>query len=246
MRLKNHIYLKVGFTSKEMTPRLYDLFCRVTFFFMGLWLMAVGAVCTIQAGLGVAPWEVLHIGLAKVTGLTIGFWVIVLGILIVGLTCLMNREIPRWGTVLNMICVGLFIDIIMFADLIPRVYDWWSRIGFLMIGIALLSFGAGLYIAPKAGAGPRDGLMLEVSNRTGWSIRRVRTIMELAVVCLGWTLGGPVHIGTLFFCFLTGPIMQFSIQVCEKCLQSLLKRGVLFENIHKRALRSHDYDGPGN
>ncbi|MBA4493003.1 YitT family protein [Paenactinomyces guangxiensis] len=226
--------------------RLTGWFYRLAFFFIGLWIMAVGTVCTIQANLGVAPWDVLHIGLSKVTPLSIGVWSIIVGVFLVGITCWMDRRIPRWGTVLNMICFGLFLDLIMFFHLIPQVHEWWSRILLLIIGICLLAFGAGLYMSPKAGAGPRDGLMMALSKQSGWSIRRVRTIMELTVGMIGWLLGGPVHIGTLFFCFLTGPIMQFSIHFCDRILQTCLKRGVIFENIHERPLRAHNHDGTGN
>ncbi|TCS94904.1 YczE/YyaS/YitT family protein [Hazenella coriacea] len=203
-----------------------DFWYRFSFFIFGLWIMALGTVCTIQANLGVAPWEVLHIGLAKITPLSIGFWTIAIGVLIVACTCILNRQFPRVGAILNMLLFGIFIDIIMFFDFIPMANQWWSQGVLLVIGIGLIAVGIGLYIAPEAGAGPRDGLVIELSSRFGWSIRSVRTIMELIVGSIGWFLGGPVHIGTLFFGFLAGPLMQVSIQYSQRLLQLLLKRGV--------------------
>lgn len=47
-----------GFLSKE---RVW----RWLFFVFGLWVMSLGVVLTIRAELGVAPWDVLHIGLAQ-------------------------------------------------------------------------------------------------------------------------------------------------------------------------------------
>jgi uncharacterized membrane protein YczE len=46
---------------------------------MGLAISAVGIWLTIQARLGVAPWEVLHIGLAAKVGIGVGTAPIVLG-----------------------------------------------------------------------------------------------------------------------------------------------------------------------
>ena len=54
-----------GFLSKE---RVW----RWLFFVFGLWVMSLGVVLTIRAELGVAPWDVLHIGLAQRTPLSIG------------------------------------------------------------------------------------------------------------------------------------------------------------------------------
>jgi uncharacterized membrane protein YczE len=225
--------------------RLYDVLVRVTFFLTGLWLIALGVVCTILARLGVAPWDVFHIGLARVTSLSIGFWVSAVGVVIVLLTCWLTRSLPKWGTVGNMLIIGVFIDWILWLDWIPHVQTWWARLALFFAGMILNGLGVGLYIAPRMGAGPRDGLTLELSRRTGWSIRRVRTIMELSVGIIGWLLGGPVQIGTLFFCVLTGPMMQIFIPQCERLMQTLLKRGVTFEDIDQGALRTHHNDGSG-
>ncbi|MFC7441376.1 YczE/YyaS/YitT family protein [Laceyella putida] len=223
------------------TARLW----RWVFFFGGLWIMALGTVFAIKSNLGVAPWDVLHIGLAHVSRLSIGTWVTVFGILILGVTCWLQRSLPQWGTFLNMLLLGPFIDFIFFLEFIPDVHGLIWRLSFLTFGVMLVSLGAGMYIAPRVGAGPRDGLTLEISNRTGWSIRAIRTIMEVIVGGCGWFLGGPVHIGTLFFCFLTGPLMQWSISFWERLLERILKRGVILENLDKRAVRAHHHDGSG-
>lgn len=221
---KRNIWIDWFMGGFSKNPREFGY--RFSFFITGLWIIALGTVCTIQSDLGVAPWEVLHIGLAKITPLSIGFWSIMIGVVIVTCTCLLNRQFPQVGTILNMLLFGMFIDIIMFCDLIPMATQWWSQGLLLVIGIALIALGIGLYIAPRAGAGPRDGLVIELSLRSGWSIRSVRTIIELIVGGIGWFLGGPVHIGTIFFCFLSGPLMQVSIQYCERLLRFLMKRGV--------------------
>jgi uncharacterized membrane protein YczE len=218
---------------------------RVIVFFAGLWILAFGVVCTVKADLGVAPWDTLHIGLALVTSLTIGFWMTALGVLIVGITCLLTRDLPRWGTVCNMLFVGVFVDLIMFLGLVPDVREIWSRWLLFFFGLLLIAVGVGLYIAPRSGAGPRDGLTLEISRRTGWSIGRVRTIMEMTVLSAGWLLGGPIHIGTLFFCAFTGPLMQVSIQFFDRVLGNFLKRGDEVEDLDQRSIRTHDHDGSG-
>lgn len=125
------------------------------FFFSGLWTISLGTVFAIKSDLGVAPWDVLHIGLARVSSLSIGTWVTVLGIVIVAVTCWLKRSYPQWGTFLNMLLLGPFIDLIMFINLIPDVRGWVLRLVYLTVGVALVAFGVGLYCAAHRGGTSR-------------------------------------------------------------------------------------------
>ena len=51
--------------------------------------------------------------------------------------------------------------------------------------------------------------MTGFSHQTGWSIRLVRTLIEVTVLAIGWLLGGVVGIGTLLFAVCIGPVTQF-------------------------------------
>jgi uncharacterized membrane protein YczE len=64
------------------------------------------------------------------------------------------------------------------------------------------------YIGARLGPGPRDGLMTGLAARTGWSIRLVRTGIELTVLAIGWLLGGTVGIGTVVYALAIGPLTQ--------------------------------------
>ena len=50
--------------------------------------------------------------------------------------------------------------------------------------------------------------MTGLARRTGWSLRLVRTGIELTVLGLGWLLGGTVGVGTLLYAFTIGPLVQ--------------------------------------
>ncbi len=75
----------------------------------------------------------------------------------------------------------------------------------------MLGVGTGLYIAAGLGPGPRDGLMTGLARLTGWSIRLVRTLMELTVLLAGAALGGTVGVGTVAFALAIGPIVQVAL-----------------------------------
>lgn len=64
------------------------------------------------------------------------------------------------------------------------------------------------YIGAGLGPGPRDGLMTGLVARLGWSVRRVRTGIEVVVVAFGWLLGGNLGPGTLVYALAIGPLVH--------------------------------------
>src|SRR5690606_39057213 len=92
--------------------------------------------------------------------------------------------------------------------LIPDGVPLGGRVAMLVGGIALNGIATGAYIGADFGPGPRDGLMTGLAARSGWSIRSVRTGIELAVLASGWALGGTLGIGTILYAVTIGPIVH--------------------------------------
>jgi uncharacterized membrane protein YczE len=81
----------------------------------------------------------------------------------------------------------------------------------LVAGMACVGLGSALYLPAGLGAGPRDGLMMGLHDKLGWSIRVSRTAVEASALAIGWAMGGTVGIGTLVFAFGIGPLVQASL-----------------------------------
>jgi uncharacterized membrane protein YczE len=80
----------------------------------------------------------------------------------------------------------------------------------LIGGIIGSGIATGLYIGARLGPGPRDGLMTGLAAR-GYSLRVVRTALEVAVLAIGWLMGGTVGIGTVLFAVAIGPLAHYFI-----------------------------------
>ena len=182
-------------------------------------VMSLGIALTIEAHLGVSAWDVLHIGLYKTIGFSVGTWSQLAGVIIVGITFFFDKKSVSIGTILNMIFVGWFID--LFLWILPTVKEdhWIQQILYLLSGMVVMGIGTGMYITSKLGAGPRDGLMLVLADRLHWSIRKVKTWMEIIVLSIGYILGGPVFIGTLIISIFIGPLMQYFIKFWQLRLE---------------------------
>src|SRR5699024_1529241 len=196
-----------------------ELIVRWFVFFIGLMVLGLGIALTVKGQrFGVGSWDVLHIGLFKQIGLSIGLWSIILGIIIITISSIGLRELPKIGTFANMTFVALFID--FFNWIIPDPTTFSMQFIPVVCGGLLIGIGCGIYISAELGQGPRDWLtMLAVKIRT-CSITSARTVMEVVVAIAGFPRGGPMGIGSVIMAFALGPIIQVTLGYCERFLKN--------------------------
>lgn len=178
---------------------------RIPQLLVGLVLYGVSMALLVRATLGVMPWDVLHQGLAQHVPLSFGQVVIVTSLAVL-LLWVPLRQAPGLGTLANAVVIGLVVDPVLGWLEAPE--GWPARVGLLLLGVLLNGLATALYIGAQLGPGPRDGLMTGLSRRTGWSLRLVRTGLEVAVVVAGWLLGGVVGVGTVLYALAIGPLTQ--------------------------------------
>jgi uncharacterized membrane protein YczE len=175
---------------------------RLVQLFLGLLLYGLSASLLVLARLGLDPWDVFHQGLARHSGLAIGTWSILVG-LVVLLLWIPLRQMPGIGTVANVVMIGGTMDVVLSFVHSPHSMVW--RIVCLVAGVSLNGVATGAYIGAGLGPGPRDGLMTGLAAR-GHSIRVVRTGIEITVLATGWLLGGTVGVGTVLYAVSIGPL----------------------------------------
>lgn len=173
---------------------------------LGLVLYGLSVAMMIRAGIGAAPWDVFHQGLAEHLPLSFGV-VMVLASVAILLIWIPLRQMPGLGTIANALMIGPFANLGLMLIATPDAL--WTRALLMLGGVLLCGFATGLYIGAQLGTGPRDGLMTGLARRSGWSIRRVRTLIELTVLLIGVLLGGVVGAGTLVFALGVGPVTHY-------------------------------------
>ena len=178
-----------------LARRLFQLYA-------GLILYGASASLIILSGLGNDPWDVLHQGLSRQTGIGTGIWVCIAGALVM-LLWIPLRQRPGLGTLSNVVVVGLVLELCLAA--FEPAQDPAARWTLLLSGVLLNGVATGLYIGARFGPGPRDGLMTGLAAR-GMSLRAVRTGIELTVLAAGIALGGTAGIGTVIYALAIGPL----------------------------------------
>lgn len=181
-----------------MTRRLVQLF-------VGLMLYGLSMAFFVRGRLGVMPWDVLHQGLTRRIPVSLGTMSIAVAVLVL-LAWIPLRQRPGVGTVSNVFVIGLSVDAAL--TVLPTPQTLGVRIGFVVLGVVLNAVATAAYIGAGLGPGPRDGLMTGLVARTGWSVRVVRTTIEVSVVALGWLLGGNFGAGTVLYALAIGPLVQ--------------------------------------
>ncbi|MEV1006165.1 hypothetical protein [Streptomyces sp. NPDC049881] len=177
----------------------------------GLALYGFSLSLLLRAALGANPWSVLYEGLALRTPLSFGTISAVVGVLVL-LLWIPLRQRPTLGTVANIAVLAVTSDLGL--ALVPADLGLGARACLLAGGVVLNGFAVAVYVGARFGPGPRDGLMTGAAAATGRSVRRVRTLIEVAVLAAGWLLGGSVGVGTVLYALAVGPVVQFFLPWC--------------------------------
>src|ERR1700709_2626982 len=78
---------------------------RIVQLLVGLFAYGIAISLMVQAGIGVAPWDVLTQGISKQTGLDVGLRTNIIGLGVL-LCWILIRQRPGIGTVANVLLIG--------------------------------------------------------------------------------------------------------------------------------------------
>ncbi|WP_194763243.1 YczE/YyaS/YitT family protein [Microbacterium sp. UFMG61] len=192
------VFLPIAAVSRR------DIVERIVQLLVGLFLYGVALGLMVRGGIGVAPWDVLALGISGQAGIGYGVVTVLVSVIVLLLWIPLRQRVGL-GTLLNALLVGPSADVALFV--IPAPPSIWVGAPMFVAGLLLLAFATGLYIAADFGPGPRDGLMTGLVARTGRPVWLVRTLIEGSVLLIGFLLGGPVGVGTVLFAFGVGPLV---------------------------------------
>lgn len=183
-------------TSWRSESRWKASFKTFAVLILGLTFFGFGEALLVITGLGNSPWVVLSQGLTIKTGLDIGVTTFIVSVVVL-LLWIPLKEKPGLGTICNIFVIAAALDLsIMF---LPTVETLSVGIPVTIAGVLFVGLGSSLYLTCNLGPGPRDGLMTSLHNKTGVRVSRVRLVLEIIVLLIGFLLGGTVGLGTLIF-----------------------------------------------
>jgi uncharacterized membrane protein YczE len=179
----------------------------------GLTLFGIGEGLLVQSQWGATPWTVFAQGVARHSGLSLGWSTALIscGVLVLWWPL---RERPGFGTIANLIVIAYVLDITTYV--VPLTADPALKILYIVGGVVVIGVGSAFYLTTGLGPGPRDGLMTSISRRLGVSLVYVRLSIEATVLIVGWIMGGTVGVGTAFFAATIGFSIGASLNVLDR------------------------------
>jgi uncharacterized membrane protein YczE len=179
---------------------------------LGSILFAFGVVAMLKADLGMNTWAVLDCGFTQHVNLSLGQVTQITGFIALGLGWIMGFP-PGYATLISIFSMGTAIDVIIQLDFVPAPIALESKLALIVFSSTCFGAGTVLYVNPGLGAGPRDSLMMGLIQRLNYPVAHIRIGLELGVILVGYSLGGPVGVGTLLSAILVGYSVDFAFKL---------------------------------
>jgi len=182
---------------------------------VGLFIFAIGTYFQIQANFGMAPWNALNQGLSMNFPITYGQASILVSAIII-IVDLIMREPIGLGTILNAILIGIGSDICIELGFLPVQDHVIMQTIFLVVGMAIVSFGQFVYIGAGLSAGPRDSLLVGLGKRfPKVSLGNINLVILAVVFACALLLRSPFGLGTVISVVCSGAIMDFVFKLVK-------------------------------
>lgn len=177
-------------------------------FIWGLVVYSFGIYCTIHAGIGAAPWDVLALGAARHLPVSYGIVVTVINIILVTLDWKLGERVG-FGTVYDALLTGNFTDVWLRINPLGGGHGFAAGVAILVAGLFAQSLGIYFAMSSGQGCGPKDALLLAAGKRfPKVPIGLVQILLFAAALAGGALLGGPVGIGTVIAVACSGVTLQ--------------------------------------
>ena len=199
--------------ATEKTSHSASYAKRIIRLLFGLVLFSLGSYLTIQANIGLAPWEAFSMGVSNATGTSYGNILVLSGFVILLIDLALKERIGL-GTILDMLIIGKLVDLWRYLALLPMMQRFVPGLMMLLLGQFCICVASYFYIGAGFSCGPRDALMVALQKRfTKTPIGLIRALIEGSVLLIGFLLGAKVGIGTVVAVFGIGFILQFTFRL---------------------------------
>lgn len=160
--------------------------CRVLFYVLGLFVMAIGVTLASNSNLGMSPVNSIPAVLSAMTNLEMGSCVIIVFSLFILAQLLIQRREFRWVNLTQLIfstIFGLFVDVTAFlfhGFCLPTIF---GRLAMMIISLFFIAAGVSTYVSTKLINMLMEGMTLAITQKLkGKSFRQVKIVVDTTTV----------------------------------------------------------------
>jgi len=184
----------------------------------GVFFIGIGVGFMRYANFGVDPYMCFingfYLSVFKKIGISFGSAYVISNFVMVLVIFIFGRSKIGLGTIAAMVLTGYVSDLGVFLCnliLIEDIALFIFRIGTMVLGILIVSVGAGMYFNTHVGVSPYDAVGLIITEKTGNQnlYRWIRIGSDLIFVSIGFLMGNMPGTGTIIIALFTGPLFAF-------------------------------------
>lgn len=192
---------------------------QVFAYFIGLFILGFAINCAIIADIGVGCWDSAYVALSQILSLSVGTLINIFAFIFLIVSAMIEKKRIKIECLFTSIIIGVSVDFwkyVLFNHLTALPLG--IRIFLLVVNIALIGIGAGLYLASRLPANPIDHMMMAIIRKYKLSITVSKIICEGSGLLIGLLFHGPIAVGTIILLFAYGP----AIQACHPYFDQLI------------------------
>lgn len=184
-----------------------DRIKHIILYLIGVGIMPLGVVLTINAHLGSGGYDALNFAIAEKLHINTSFAIYGTAFLILIITAVIRRGIPRFETFISSFLLGIFTDI--WKSVLSGVEgtEIISSIIIMALGLIVIGFAVACYIISIFPTNPSDDLIVALKEKN-WNIGIAKILFDGICVVLALILGGEIGVGTIICTFGLGPIID--------------------------------------
>lgn len=204
------------------------MFLKVTYYLIGLSLLALGITFTLISDLGAGGWDALVENLYKLTDIKVGNWVIIVALVLLIVAAILKKEFINYKAFIVSIILGKLIDFYYYPLIeILRSESLAMKLALLLVGLILIGAGCAMMFVTKFPKNHTEAFVFSIVDTTGVPYHKVKTIADVSALVVAIGIGiklkdfSNLGIGTVLSSFFMGSIIHYILPSAEKGLIKL-------------------------
>jgi len=203
---------------------------KYIYYVIGLIFISLGVTLTLISDLGAGGWDALPENLYKLTGISIGTWVIAIALILLIVAAILKKEFINYKAFITSIVLGKLIDLFYFyLEPFRETNSFTNRIFFLLLGLIIIGIGCAITFVTNLPKNHTETFVFSIVDTTNLSYQKAKTIADISALIIAVILGfklkdfSNLGLGTIFNSFFMGTIIHYCMPVVTKLFNLFMK-----------------------
>jgi len=184
-----------------------ELAIHLLLYIIGVFIMPLGVVFTINAHVGAGGYDALNFALGDKLGINTSFAIYITAFIAVLIAAIIRKSYPNLLTFITSFFMGLATDFWKFILKGMQADTFITGLLFTAIGMIIVAFAVSAYVISYFPSNPTDDLMVALSEKK-IRLSVAKICMDIICVLIAFALGGEIGIGTIIVTFGLGLIVE--------------------------------------